>query len=236
MLSISDYRGGYYKGATIFDHVNLDLRDHSITSIVGSNGAGKSTILRGICGLLPWHAGEVRFDGERIDHLPPHDIARRGIRMVVEGRGTFSGLSVLENLNIGGYGLTTPQRKQRVERELGRFPRLRERLAQTAGMLSGGEQQMLAIARAMMADPRILILDEPSQGLAPIIVDQLFELFPRLAQGGTQILLVEQDVGRGLEASEHAIVIEKGHIKLEGPSAKLLKDPRVQEAFLGLAA
>ena len=236
MLSISDYRGGYYKGATIFDHVNLDLRDHSITSIVGSNGAGKSTILRGICGLLPWHAGEVRFEGERIDHLPPHDIARRGIRMVVEGRGTFSGLSVLENLNIGAYGLTTPQRKQRVERELGRFPRLRERLAQTAGMLSGGEQQMLAIARAMMADPRILILDEPSQGLAPIIVDQLFELFPRLAQGGTQILLVEQDVGRGLEASEHAIVIEKGHIKLEGPSARLLKDPRVQEAFLGLAA
>ena len=155
--------------------------------------------------------------------------------MVVEGRGTFSGLSVLENLNIGGYRLNTAQRKERVERELVRFPRLRERLSQTAGMLSGGEQQMLAIARAMMANPRVLILDEPSQGLAPIIVDQLFELFPKLARDGTQILLVEQDVGRGLEVSQHAVVIEKGRIKLDGSSADLLEDPRVREAFLGLS-
>ncbi|NDZ17547.1 branched-chain amino acid ABC transporter ATP-binding protein [Variovorax sp. WS11] len=234
MLSITNFRGGYYKGASIFDCISLDLRDHAITSIVGSNGAGKSTILRGVCGLLPWHAGEVQFDGERIDGLAPHEIARRGVRMVVEGRGTFSGLSVLENLNIGGYRLSAAHRKGRVERELVRFPRLRERLSQTAGMLSGGEQQMLAIARAMMADPRILILDEPSQGLAPIIVDQLFDLFPKLARDGTQILLVEQDVGRGLEVSQHAIVIEKGRIKLEGSSADLLEDPRVQEAFLGL--
>jgi branched-chain amino acid transport system ATP-binding protein len=236
MLSINDFTGGYYAGASIVQGITLDLRQHAITSIVGSNGSGKSTVLRGMCGLLPWHTGKITFDGQRIDNLPAHEIASRGLRMVVEGRGTFSGLSVLENLNIGGYGLSSAERKKRLEREIERFPKLRERLSQTAGMLSGGEQQMLAIARAMMADPRVLVLDEPSQGLAPIIVDQLFELFPKLAADGMQILLVEQDVGRGLEVSQHAVVLEKGTIGLEGPSQELLGDPRVQEAFLGAGA
>jgi branched-chain amino acid transport system ATP-binding protein len=234
MLKITDFRGGYHKGAAIVEHISLDLQGQRITSLLGANGAGKSTILRGICGLLPWHSGEVHFDGERIDLLPPHEIARRGVRMVPEGRGTFAALSVLENLHIGGSGLPAALRRQRIERELTRFPRLRERSSQTAGMLSGGEQQMLAIARAMMSDPRLLILDEPSLGLAPIIVDQLFVLFPQLANEGTQILLVEQDVGRGLEASESAVVIEKGRITTQGRSAELLKNPRVQESFLGL--
>lgn len=236
MLSITDLSGGYHRGAAIVEGVTLDLSTHRITSIVGSNGAGKSTLLRAVCGLLPWYTGSILLDGERIDGWKPHAIARRGLRMVAEGRGTFSGQTVLENLRIGGYGLGRQECEKRLERELDRFPRLRERTRQVAGMLSGGEQQMLAVARAMMGDPRILILDEPSQGLAPIIVDQLFELFPRLAGSGTQILLVEQDVGRGLEVSDHAVVIEKGLVKLQGPSRDLLDDPRVQEAFLGLAS
>lgn len=235
MLSITNLSGGYHDGAAIVEGVTLDLSGHRITSIVGSNGAGKSTLLRAIFGLLPWHSGQVTLDGQRIDGLKPHLIAMRGLRMVAEGRGTFTRQTVLENLNIGGYGLSRQERERRLERELTRFPRLRERPRQIAGMLSGGEQQMLAVARAMMGNPRVLVLDEPSQGLAPIIVDQLFELFPRLAEDGTQILLVEQDVGRALEVSDHAVVIEKGQVTLQGESHALLKDPRVKEAFLGLA-
>ncbi len=235
MLKITNFRGGYYKGAAIIDRINIDLRDIPVTCIVGSNGAGKSTLLKGICGLLPWHSGEVHFDGQRIDLLPPHEIARRSVRMVAEGRGTFATLSVEENLKIGGYGLSAAERQRRIDRELERFPYLRERMPQIAGMMSGGEQQMLAIARAMMADPRVLILDEPSQGLAPIIVDQLFTLLPQLTQNGMQVLLVEQDVGRGLESSEHAVVIEKGGIILSGRSSDLLEDDRIKESFLGFA-
>jgi branched-chain amino acid transport system ATP-binding protein len=233
MLKVSNYRGGYRSGIAIVENIDFDLKETPVTSIVGSNGAGKSTLLRGICGLLPWHTGEVWLNGERIDTLRPHQIAERGLRMVAEGRGTFKALSVLENLQIGGYGLKPAVLKERVERELARFPRLRERITQAAGMLSGGEQQMLAIGRAMMGNPGVLILDEPSQGLAPIVVDQLFELIPQLTSEGTQVLLVEQDVGRGLEISERALVIEKGHVTLSGPSADLLEDRRVQESFLG---
>lgn len=234
MLRIDNFRGGYYPGASVVENININLGSHRITSIVGSNGSGKSSLLRGICGLLPWHEGEVRFGGKRVDQLQPHAIARLGVRMVVEGRGTFSALSVQDNLRIGGYGLTSDAIAQRMEREYSRFPRLRERRLQTAGMLSGGEQQMLAIARAMMANPQVLILDEPSQGLAPIIVDELFELLPELAASGVQILLVEQDVGRGLEVSEFAVVIEKGAVKLSGPSGDLLSDARIQESYMGV--
>ena len=235
MLKITNFRGGYYKDAAIIDRISIELHDTPVTCIVGSNGAGKSTLLKGICGLLPWHSGEVHFDGQRIDLLPAHEIARRGVRMVAEGRGTFATLSVEENLKIGGYGLSSGDRRRRIDRELERFPRLRERIGQIAGMMSGGEQQMLAIARAMMADPRVLILDEPSQGLAPIIVDQLFALLPQLTQNGVQILLVEQDVGRSLESSEYAAIIEKGSITLSGRSSDLLKDDRIKESFLGFA-
>ena len=235
MLKVSDYRGGYRKGVAVIDGLAIDLRQSAVTSILGSNGAGKTSFLRGICGLLPWHSGEVHLDGERIDLLPPHEIARRGVRMVLEGRGTFPSLTVAENLQIGGYGLKDSVIRSRMERELARFPRLRERIGQFAGLMSGGEQQMVAIARAMMSDPRVLILDEPSQGLAPIIVDQIFELIPRLTGEGVQVLLVEQDVGRGLETSEQAFVIEKGRVTLSGPSRDLLADSRVRESFLGFA-
>lgn len=234
MLKLVDLTGGYRGGATIVEKISLDLGTSQVTSIIGSNGAGKTTLLRGICGLLPWHSGEVFFKGERIDRQAPHAIARIGIRMVPSARGTFRSMSVEENLQTGGNGLPARVLAQRVEREFDRFPRLRERSRQQAGMLSGGEQQMLAIGRAMMADPELLILDEPSQGLAPIIVDQIFELIPQLAVQGTKVLLVEQDVGRGLEASEDVFVIEKGRVILSGRSVDLAKDPRIQEAYLGL--
>ncbi|PWR21633.1 ABC transporter ATP-binding protein [Zavarzinia compransoris] len=235
MLRVSEFLGGYHRGARVVDGISFDLGETPVTSIVGSNGAGKTSLLRGICGLLPWSAGAVQFAGEAIGHLPPHEIARRGIRMVPDGRGTFPTLSVLENLRVGGHGLKAAIVADRVERELARFPRLRERLHQAAGMLSGGEQQMLAIARAMVADPRLLILDEPSQGLAPLIVDQIFELLPLLTAQGVHILLIEQDVGRGLEASDRGIILEKGRITLEGDSRLLLADERVRESFLGIA-
>lgn len=234
MLRIRDYSGGYRPGVTIVEKVSIDLSTTPVTSIVGSNGAGKSTLLYGICGLLDWHIGKIEFDGERVDRLEPHQIARRGIRMVPSGRGTFASLTVRENLEVGGYGLTSANRASRIEREIARFPRLGERVNQQAGMMSGGEQQMLAIARAMMSDPRVLILDEPSQGLAPIIVDQIFELIPRLAQSNVQVLLVEQDVGRGLEVSDTAYVVEKGRISMSGKSADLAKDERVKEFYLGI--
>ncbi len=234
MLKVSDLSGGYRKGVTIVERLSMDLSGCAVTSVVGSNGAGKTTFLRALCGLLPWTTGEVWLDGERIDRRPPHEIAMRGLRMVPSGRGTFPSMSVAENLQVGGTGLSRQTLNARMDREMARFPRLAERREQQAGMLSGGEQQMLAIARAMMSNPRLLILDEPSQGLAPIIVDQIFDLIPRLTEGDMQILLVEQDVGRGLEVSERACVIEKGRIALSGLSAELSKDRKIRESYLGL--
>jgi branched-chain amino acid transport system ATP-binding protein len=235
MLSIRDYSGGYRQGVTIIERISLDLAATPVTSIVGSNGAGKSTLLLGICGLLEWHTGEIHFDGQRIDKLAPHRVAQRGIRMVPSGRGTFQSMTVRENLEVGAYGLSSNAKARRIEREFARFPRLKERSGQQAGMMSGGEQQMLAIARAMMSDPRVLILDEPSQGLAPIIVDQIFDLIPQLAKSNVQILLVEQDVGRGLEVSDVAHVVEKGRISMSGKSADLTTDKRIKESYLGIA-
>ena len=234
MLSVFDFAGGYRPGVAIVEGISIALGAAPVTSIVGSNGAGKTTLLRGICGLLAWQSGTVVFDGEKLDRLQAHAIARAGVRMVPSGRGTFGSMSVQENLQIGGYGLARSDMADRIEREFDRFPRLRERRNQQAGMLSGGEQQMLAIARAMMSNPRVLILDEPSQGLAPIIVDQIFDLIPKLAGANMQVLLVEQDVGRGLEVSEQAFVIEKGRVTMSGKSAVLVNDPKVRESYLGL--
>lgn len=235
MLKVSSYSGGYRRGVSIIEDMSIDLADTAVTSVVGSNGAGKSTLLRGICGLLEWHSGEISLEGRRVDAMPPHEVARLGVRMVPSGRGTLPSMSVLENLQVGGYGLPKAISADHVEREFDRFPRLRERRNQTSGMLSGGEQQMLAIARAMMGDPKVLILDEPSQGLAPIIVDQIFDLIPRLAAQGVQILLVEQDVGRGLEVSSRTYVIEKGRVTVSGQSAELARDDRIRESYLGIA-
>ncbi len=234
MLRVSDFSGGYRRGVAVVDTLSIEIGRDAVTSIVGSNGAGKTTLLRGICGLLPWHAGTIDFDGRRIDHLPAHEIARLGLRMVPSGRGTFGTMTVTENLQIGGYGLSSAEISKRMEREFVRFPRLNERKEQRAGMLSGGEQQMLALARAMMSDPQLLIMDEPSQGLAPIVVDAIFELIPQLAAQNMQVLLVEQDVARGLEVSQQVFVVEKGRLSASGESEKIAQDPKMREAYLGL--
>ena len=235
MLNISNLQGGYTKGAMVLRDIALSVPANSISAVVGANGAGKTTLLRAILSQLPFIKGDVRLEGAQLAGLMTHEIVACGVRAVPEGRGTFPSLSVDENLDIGGYGLPPAELKRRKARELDRFPILRERMGQRAGMLSGGEQQMLAIGRAMMGNPKVLLLDEPSQGLAPIIVDQIFLLFGSLRAEGVSMLLVEQDVGRALEVSDQAFVLEKGSITKSGPASALLNDDFVREAFLGVA-
>ena len=234
MLTLTDMTAAYTPGATVLRGISLSLEPNSISAVVGSNGAGKTTMLRAILGQMPFMSGAVSLSGRRLDGLRPHEVINAGIRAVPEGRGTFPSLTVEENLDLGGYSLSPSARLRNKDREFARFPILKDRRTQHAGMLSGGEQQMLAIARAMMADPRLLLLDEPSQGLAPIIVDQIFALFEDLRAEGVTILLVEQDVGRALEVSDTAFLIEKGAIVRSDAAAVMLADPTIREAFLGV--
>lgn len=234
MLEITDLSSGYFPGREVIHNIRVRVAPGSLVSVIGSNGAGKSTLLGSIFGFVPHARGQVRLAGQELVGLQPHDIARAGIRMVPENRGTLVSLSVLENLQLGGLGLSKHDIAERMENQLQRFPRLKERLHQRAGMLSGGEQQMLAIARALMAKPSVLLLDEPSQGLAPVVVEQIFELLASLRGSDIMILLVEQDVGLSLEISDYAYVIEKGRVSQEGAGRDLLDDPQVREAFLGI--
>ncbi len=233
MLRVTDLDAGYLPGRPVLRGLSVAATAGQIVAIVGSNGAGKTTLMRALCGQCLVMRGSIAFDGREIAGQPPHAVARSGIRAVPENRGTFPTLTVIENLHLGGYGLARAERERRVERELQRFAVLGERAKQRAGMLSGGEQQMLAIARAMMADPKVLLLDEPSQGLAPIVVEKIFTLLVELKQTGVATLLVEQDVGLSMEVSEYAYVIEKGAVVLQGSGATLADDPYVKQAFLG---
>ena len=235
MLEITDLSAGYFPGREVIHNIGVRVAPGSLVSVIGSNGAGKSTLLGGIFGFVPHARGRVRLAGRELVGLQPHDIARAGVRMVPENRGTLVSLSVQENLQLGGLGLSRHAIAERMERQLERFPRLKERLHQRAGMLSGGEQQMLAIGRALMANPSVLLLDEPSQGLAPVVVEQIFELLASLRGSDIMILLVEQDVGLSLEISDYAYVIEKGRVSQEGTGRDLLGDPQVREAFLGIS-
>ncbi len=235
MLKLNNVTAAYTPGAQVLREVSLTLASQEISAVVGANGAGKTTMLRAILGQMPYLSGEIRLNGTDLSGLPAHSIVSRGIRAVPEGRGTFPSLSVDENLDLGGFSLAGGRREANKKREFARFPILEERRNQRAGMLSGGEQQMLAIARAMMADPALLLLDEPSQGLAPIIVDGLFGLFEQLREEGVTILLVEQDVGRALEVSDCGFVLEKGQITRTDSGQALLNDPSIRESFLGIA-
>ena len=234
MLTLTDVTAAYTPGAMVLRGITLSLEPNSISAVVGSNGAGKTTMLRAILGQMPFIGGAISMAGRQLVGRRPHEVVSAGIRAVPEGRGTFPSLTVEENLDLGGYTLSADQRQRNKEREFARFPILKDRRGQRAGMLSGGEQQMLAIGRAMMADPRLLLLDEPSQGLAPIIVDQIFALFAQLRSENVTILLVEQDVGRALEVSDRAFVLEKGSIVRSDSAAVLLHDPSIREAFLGI--
>ena len=215
--------------------VSLEVNVGEVVTIIGANGAGKSTLLKGIVGLEPLAAGKVLINGVDITHVPSHQRVGLGIALSPEGRGVFADQTVYENLLLGAYSIKEDRdRVQRlVEREYERFPRLRERANQLSGTLSGGEQQMLAISRALMSEPKLLLLDEPSLGLAPLIIVDIFKSIRALREAGLTILLVEQMANQALAVADRAYVLETGRIILEGTGTQLLKDPAVRAAYLG---
>ena len=213
--------------------VSLTLSEGEIVTLIGANGAGKSTTLRAIMGLVPCAGGEVRYRGAATRAIPTHKLVREGLVLVPEGRIIFANLSVQENLEMGAYARRDGGIAADFERVFTLFPRLKERRTQTAGTLSGGEQQMLAIGRAMMSRPKVLLLDEPSLGLAPIVVHAIFEAIEEIHRGGTPVLLVEQNANAALRHSNRAYVLETGRVALEGTSAEVAANPKVKEAYLG---
>jgi branched-chain amino acid transport system ATP-binding protein len=214
--------------------VSLSLGKDQIVTLIGANGAGKSTTLRAISGILAATEGDVSYDGQSLRELPPHLIVGRGIVHVPEGRRIFARLTVAENLRVGAFLHDDKQWIANSEaRALAMFPVLKQRLKQVAGTLSGGEQQMLAIARALMSNPRVLLLDEPSMGLAPILVQQIFDTVIEIRKQGVAVLLVEQNAFLALQIADYGYVIETGEIVLEGPGRDLLANPRVKDAYLG---
>ena len=233
MLEVTGLRvayGGIQAVRSITFHVN----EGEMVALVGANGAGKTSTLKAIARVLDAAGGDVHFCGEKITHIPPHDLIRKGIALVPEGRGVFPRLSVAENLAMGAFvrddkALIAAD----LERVYGYFPRLKERETQLAGTLSGGEQQMLAIGRALMSRPKLLLLDEPSMGLAPIMVQKIFEVIRAVAAEGMTILLIEQNAKLALQTSQRGYVMESGEVTLTGESAQLLNDPKVRAAYLG---
>ena len=216
--------------------IDLEARKGQITAIIGANGAGKTSTLMAISGLAPVAAGEIVLEGRSIAGTPPHVITRLGISHVLEGRQVFADQTVEDNLLLGGYARLPRERgrvSQLIEREMTRFPILRERRQQLAGTLSGGEQQMLAIARALISEPHILLMDEPSMGLAPIIVQEIVRTIRKLKAEGVTILLVEQMASVALALADHAYVLENGTVRLSGTGSELARDPNVKKAYLG---
>jgi branched-chain amino acid transport system ATP-binding protein len=233
LLQIRDL-AAHYGDVQVLWGVSFSVREAEIATLIGANGAGKTTTLKAISGVVPARSGEILFDGLRIDRVSSHEIAARGIAHVPEGRRLFPLMSVTENLELGAIsGEARRLRSESFERVFTYFPRLKERERQMAGTLSGGEQQMVAIARGLMARPRLLILDEPSLGLAPIIVQEMFETIQTINREGITVLLVEQNVRQSLKIAARAYVIENGRVVLEGRGIDLLDDPRVQESYLG---
>jgi branched-chain amino acid transport system ATP-binding protein len=236
LLSINDVHISY-GGIKAVKGVSFHVDQGELVTLIGANGAGKTTTLKAIVGLLKPATGEIEYDGQRINGTASHLIAQRGLALVPEGRGVFPGLTIEENLQMGAY---TRRDRAGIASDIDvaytRFPRLKERARQTAGTLSGGEQQMLAISRALMSRPKLLLLDEPSMGLAPIMVQKIFSVVREVAASGVTILLIEQNAKLALQVSHRAYVMDGGLITLEGESKQLLSDPRVREAYLGEAA
>jgi branched-chain amino acid transport system ATP-binding protein len=232
LLEISEIHT-FYGNIEALKGISLEVDEGEIVTLIGSNGAGKSTTLRSISGLTPPREGSIKLGGEEIGETPPQDIVRLGVSHAPEGRRCFPRMSVRENLELGAY----LRRDSRVEEDLGRvydlFPRLKEREKQKAGTMSGGEQQMLAIGRAMMADPKLLLLDEPGMGLAPILVERIYESIAEINKQGTTILLVEQNANFALEVSNRGYVLETGTVALTDKSSALRENPDVQRAYLG---
>jgi len=234
VLDLKDVRVSY-DNVPALRGVSLTVESGEIVALIGANGAGKSTTLRAIQGMVKIKNGEITWQGQRLTGAPPHQVVRHGIAHCPEGRQVFPDMTIAENLNMGGMVLGDAKRRQELtDYVYQRFPRLAERPRQMAGSLSGGEQQMLAIGRALMADPKLLMLDEPSMGLAPILVESIFEMIRTINQEGISILLVEQNAYMALEHSTRAYVIESGKIGASGLSSDLLNDEYVREAYLGI--
>jgi len=225
----------FYGDLQALHGVTLEVREGEIVSVIGSNGAGKTTTLMTISGVLRPRTGAIEFEGRRIDHLKPAEIVEAGLGHVPEGRQLFPTMTVEENLAMGACThRARAARAETLERVYGLFPRLRERRSQVAGTLSGGEQQMVAIGRGLMSRPRLLMLDEPSLGLSPMLVTAIFDIIREINRGGATILLVEQNVFRALKLSHRGYILENGQIVAEGRSQQLLRDPQVRTAYLGL--
>jgi branched-chain amino acid transport system ATP-binding protein len=232
LLEVDDIRARY-GSIEALKGVSLKVEEGEVVTLIGSNGAGKSTTLRSISGLTPAFAGKIEFAGEDITHVPAHEIVGRGIALAPEGRHCFPRMSVRENLDLGAHRRRGPEIAEDLERVFALFPRLAEREKQKAGTMSGGEQQMLAIGRALMARPRLLMLDEPSMGIAPILVQRIYETIGEINKSGVTILLVEQNANYALDISRRGYVLETGQVVLANTSDSLRSDPEVQKAYLG---
>jgi branched-chain amino acid transport system ATP-binding protein len=232
ILEVCDLAAGYGK-SEVLHGVSMEIAAGEIVTMVGANGAGKTTSLRSVFGLTDIRKGTVRFRGQDITGLRPHHLVTLGLALVPQERSIFPSLTVYENLEMGGFTLRVDALGQRVEKVYAYFPRLKERFRQKAGTLSGGERQMLAIARGLMTDPELLMLDEPSLGLAPLIVEAVFEQIQLIHESGTTIFLVEQNARRALSIADRAYVLELGKIRHHGGGQELLNDPQVQSAYLG---
>jgi branched-chain amino acid transport system ATP-binding protein len=232
LLEVEDIHT-FYGGIEALKGISLTVEEGEVVTLIGSNGAGKSTTLRSISGLTPATVGSIRFDGREITRLPAQQIVGRGIAQSPEGRRCFSRMTVRENLDLGAYSRRGADVKEDLDRIFTLFPRLAERERQKAGTMSGGEQQMLAIGRALMARPRLLLLDEPSMGIAPLLVQRIYQTIGEINAGGVAILLVEQNANYALDISKRGYVLETGRVAVSGESASLRDDPEVQKAYLG---
>ena len=233
MLEIQDIHV-FYGAIHAIKGVSFEVKEHEIVTLIGANGAGKSSTLRAISGLVKAKGGSILFNGDEIRGMDPTAIVSKGLMMVPEGRKIFPNLTVLENLRIGAY-LRKDQLDEDIEMVYNLFPRLRERSWQAGGTLSGGEQQMLAVGRALMGRPKLLMMDEPSLGLAPIVVQGIFDIIQQIHEAGTTVLLIEQNANMALHVADRAYVIENGRISMEGSGKELLEDESVKAAYLGTA-
>ena len=233
LLSVNEVKVAY-GGIQAVKGVSLEVREGELVSLIGSNGAGKTTTMKAITGLLPLGGGHIQLAGQTIDGQGPWDLVQQGLAMVPEGRGVFTRMTIVENLQMGAYIRNDHSAiADDIERVFTTFPRLKERRDQLAGTMSGGEQQMLAMGRALMSRPKVLLLDEPSMGLSPIMVDKIFEVIQEVSAQGVTILLVEQNASRALQIADRGYVMESGLITLSSSAHDMLHDPKVREAYLG---
>ncbi|MGS0893777.1 ABC transporter ATP-binding protein [Burkholderia stagnalis] len=223
-----------YGGIQAVKGVDMEVQQGELVTLIGANGAGKTTTMKAITGLKPYSAGDIEYDGKSIKGVPAHELLKRGLAMVPEGRGIFARMSIIENMQMGAYLRNDKEQiKKDVDRMFAFFPRLKERATQLAGTLSGGEQQMLAMSRAILSKPKLLLLDEPSMGLSPIMVEKIFEVVREISKEGITVLLVEQNARLALQAANRGYVMDSGVVTMEGDAKQMLDDPKVRAAYLG---